>query len=259
MARKRMIDPSIWTDDGMAELTPRQQLLYIGFISNADDEGRLKGNSVAIRLMFPGIYGEVSIEEIDADVEAVLDKMRKLRRYYVDNRPYLIFDNYRTWQVIQKAKTSVLPAPIPEPDDTSTVPVQDESRTDPVAVSPNRIEKNRTEENRTEPDALARARPILNQFGITDEQINRSLELAPPLDIDDLPFMAESFVEYHRSKKTNPKNPYRTWLTWLKKDREFRAKDAPLPTVRSPSNGKLISDTPGWLEEQWEEARRYGS
>ena len=111
MARKRVLDPSIWTDDGMAELTPRQQLLYIGLISNADDEGRQKASPVAIRLSLPTIYANVLDGEIDDDLSAVLRKMRQLVAYIADDRRYLVFVNYSKWQRIDRPSTSNLPAP----------------------------------------------------------------------------------------------------------------------------------------------------
>lgn len=112
MPRKRMIDPSIWTDEGMAEISPRQQLLYIGLFSNADDDGRLKGSPVAISLMLPTLYAGVSKDEIEADVSSVCASMRQLARYDVDDRPYLEFKNFRQWQRIDRPTPSILPAPL---------------------------------------------------------------------------------------------------------------------------------------------------
>lgn len=256
MARKRMIDPSIWIDDGMAELLPRQQLLYVGMISNADDEGRLKGNPTAIRLMLPGVYGEVDSDEIDTDVEAVLQNMQKLVRYFVDNRPYLVFRNYSTWQVIRKPQPSVLPAPPDNHSPTSDVPVPYQYGTGDEPVTPNRTEQNRKEQNRTEPRERARAAAV--EFGITDEEFTRSLEIHPVDDETRLPGMVEDFVAWHREKGKQRKSPYRAWLSWLKKDREFRERDGPMPNGRSPTDGLLVSDTSAWLEREWEEARRHG-
>lgn len=111
MARKRMIDPSIWTDEGMAELEPRQQLLYIGLISNADDDGRIKGSPAAIALMLPTLYSTRDRRAIDDDLQNVLSCMTRLIRYEVDGRPYLAFLNYRQWQRIDKPTPSILPPP----------------------------------------------------------------------------------------------------------------------------------------------------
>lgn len=111
MARKRVLDPSIWTDDGMAELTPRQQLLYIGLISCADDEGRQKASPVAIRLSLPTVYANVKDGEIDSDLTAVLRRMRQLVPYIADERRYLVFLNYPRWQRIDRPSASNLPEP----------------------------------------------------------------------------------------------------------------------------------------------------
>jgi hypothetical protein len=124
MARKRMIDPSIWTDEGMAELTPRQQLMYIGMFSIADDDGRLKGSASALALALPTVCLGVSKREIEADICAVVAQMGQLDRYEVDGSQYLEFTNFRKWQVINKPTDSKLPpnpksvrspAPLPEP------------------------------------------------------------------------------------------------------------------------------------------------
>lgn len=111
MARKRMIDPSVWQDEGMADLTPRQQLLYIGLISNADDDGRLKGTPAAIRLMLPIVYPGTPLDEIELDLLCVLSAMSKLIRYEHEGRAYLVFLNYRRWQNINRPTPSALPAP----------------------------------------------------------------------------------------------------------------------------------------------------
>jgi hypothetical protein len=148
-----MIDPSIWTDEGMAELTPRQQLLYIGMISNADDDGRLKGSESALRLTLPTLYAGAAVAEIAGDVDAVLATMRQVVRYQCASRVYIAFRNYRQWQKIDKPSPSILPPP-PEMTDDSTSPhrtLVEPSPNAPVAFDPNRIEENRSKEKRTTP------------------------------------------------------------------------------------------------------------
>ena len=44
MARKRMIDPQIWVIEDFSKLSFLSRLIWIGLISNADDEGRGKAN-----------------------------------------------------------------------------------------------------------------------------------------------------------------------------------------------------------------------
>ena len=40
MARRRMIDPNFWESEDVSRLSLFARLLFIGMISNADDEGR---------------------------------------------------------------------------------------------------------------------------------------------------------------------------------------------------------------------------
>lgn len=49
MARKRMIDPEIWTDDKVLMLPLDAVAFYIGLITQADDEGRLKYAPISLR------------------------------------------------------------------------------------------------------------------------------------------------------------------------------------------------------------------
>lgn len=45
MARKRMIDPSIWINEDFGTLSNLAKLVFIGLFSLADDEGRRKSKS----------------------------------------------------------------------------------------------------------------------------------------------------------------------------------------------------------------------
>lgn len=143
----------------MAELTPRQQLLYIGMVSNADDDGRLKGSPVAVSLMLPTVYSSNDRGALAEDLASVLSVMRQLVRYVVEGREYLAFTNYAKWQRIDKPTPSVLPAPpdksgddrqesaFDRADSDSTLGVVgDESANDQRAVPPNRKEEKLREE-----------------------------------------------------------------------------------------------------------------
>ncbi len=126
MARKRMLDPSIWTDEGMSELTPRQQLLYIGLLSNADDEGRIRGSASSLRLILLTVYAAVDLGEVASDLAQVLRSMRQLVAYVADGREYLAFRKYHQWQKIDRPYPSTLPPP-PECPMNGRVPLDDDS------------------------------------------------------------------------------------------------------------------------------------
>jgi hypothetical protein len=53
MARKRMISPTIWEDPNFNNLTVTARLAFVGMISNADDDGYLRGDQRSLkRLVF---------------------------------------------------------------------------------------------------------------------------------------------------------------------------------------------------------------
>ena len=49
MARKRMIDPDIWTDEKVLKLSWTAVPFYIGLITQADDEGRLRYDATSLK------------------------------------------------------------------------------------------------------------------------------------------------------------------------------------------------------------------
>lgn len=63
MARKRMIEPDIWSDEGFIELSERGRLMFAGLITQADDEGRGTGSARSIKAkIFPA--DEIHVDEI---------------------------------------------------------------------------------------------------------------------------------------------------------------------------------------------------
>ena len=44
-----MIDPGFWIDEKLGTISPLARLLFMGLISNSDDEGRLPGHPALIK------------------------------------------------------------------------------------------------------------------------------------------------------------------------------------------------------------------
>ncbi len=54
MPRKRQIDPGFWASEHAAQVCREARLLFLGMISNADDEGRIKASPAFLRVtVFP--------------------------------------------------------------------------------------------------------------------------------------------------------------------------------------------------------------
>ena len=110
MARKRQIDPSIWTSEQFCSLKDYgARLLFIGLFSNADDEGRLKASPVYLKtIIFPA--DEIPVENI-GKWRNELSTVNLIIVYKVGELEYLVLPTFSTHQYISKAYPSKIPAP----------------------------------------------------------------------------------------------------------------------------------------------------
>lgn len=281
MARKRMIDPTLWTNEGLAELSLRQQLLYIGLFSNADDDGRLKAPPATIRMMLPTVYGGVATDEIEIDLLCVMGVMTKLVRYQHDGNDYLAFLNYRDWQQIQHPSKSKLPPPVGahgaliEPSDASPeMPVrthgglnEESLRSTPQLV---KVDQVKSDQIRLMSEGGADAPPppapapdettptkkpprkttiAASGFAPSDEDRAWCARDFPNVDID---AETEAFRDHFRSTGEARADWQATWKNWIRRTPQFNGRQgAKSPAARPTSrDGKL----PG--HEAAEAARR---
>jgi hypothetical protein len=131
MARKRMIDPSFWIDEKLGTVEPFVRLLFMGLISQADDEGRLNGHPALIKsLIFPYDH-EITIESVESWLVLLSSPDRKLIvRYEVDHQKYILIPNFKKHQTINKPQKSKLPEPLNDNYGSPTVAVDELSDND---------------------------------------------------------------------------------------------------------------------------------
>lgn len=111
-ARIRSIKPEIWEDERVGELSHGARLLYVGLITMADDEGRLRALPASILgHVFP--YDQDAPRKLDAWLGEVVDSGMVVR-YQDGGKPYLAFRHWARHQRINRPSISLLPAP---PDD----------------------------------------------------------------------------------------------------------------------------------------------
>ncbi|MEV4247000.1 hypothetical protein AB0J63_26750 [Streptosporangium canum] len=138
MARIRSIKPEYWSDRSVARLSRDARLLYIAMWNQADEHGRLHGDTRWIKgHCFP--YED----DLDlADVDRLLDELaagRKAQRYVVDDDPYVFLPNLAKHQRLEAAKVpSRLPAPpdLSGPDDDPSGRRADKSARDSDESAP---------------------------------------------------------------------------------------------------------------------------
>ena len=110
MARKRFLTPDIWSDAFFVKLTPQERLLFIGMITLADDEGRLRAEASYLK-------GEIFPRDglTDQEVAALRDRLarRKLSVYLykVAGNSFVLLPKWSKYQAPSHASPSRLPAP----------------------------------------------------------------------------------------------------------------------------------------------------
>ena len=110
MARKRMIDPSIWTSESFMALKYRQRLLFIGLMSHADDHGKLKANPKSLKAkIFPG--DPISPKKIEDDLEEISDTDHLILLYEVEGKKYIKLPEWEKYQKMNYKTDSIIPEP----------------------------------------------------------------------------------------------------------------------------------------------------
>lgn len=107
---RRMIDASLWQNEKFTRMPLGAQMLQIGIITHADDQGRIKANPSFLRnQIFP------DNEEIaNADIQKWLGLMAKngtIFVYTVDEKQYAQLLNWWKYQSLQYASPSQFPRP----------------------------------------------------------------------------------------------------------------------------------------------------
>lgn len=113
MPRRRMIDPSIWDDPEVGELTPTEFKLFIGLISLADDEGRLEADARTLRKQLFGYCEDVSVQDVGMWLASVSEKLPNVCLYDVEDKSYVALLKWNTHQAISKTwkQDSTIPPP----------------------------------------------------------------------------------------------------------------------------------------------------
>lgn len=110
MARKRMISPEIWESSSFSKLTDFAKLIFIGLISNADDEGKGKANPGYIRSkLFPNDE-ERRVTDIKKALSDIALTM-SITFYEVNGDSLYRLTNWERWQRIDRPTPSKFPDP----------------------------------------------------------------------------------------------------------------------------------------------------
>lgn len=120
MARKRMIDPNLWQSEDVAHLTIMGRYLFIGMISNADDEGKGRANANYLKSTIFPYDDNMRVAEVTKALSEI-SLHTSVQIYQVEGKRYYRFLNWQKWQKVEKASPSMIPDPIPDQENTDEI------------------------------------------------------------------------------------------------------------------------------------------
>jgi len=100
MARRRMIDPSIWDDEDVGRLSDGAFRIFVACISTADDDGKLEGSAARLK----GIafrFRNVPLLRIERYCVELTGRLRSVVRYAINGREYIKLLNWDKYQTIR--------------------------------------------------------------------------------------------------------------------------------------------------------------
>jgi hypothetical protein len=104
-----MLDPSWLESHSLGKCNHMTRLLFLGMISLADDEGRLRGNPVYLgRVIFP--YDDIPTADIVEGLR-LLWSYACITFYKVDGECYIFLPKWKTYQRVDHPSDSTLPGP----------------------------------------------------------------------------------------------------------------------------------------------------
>ena len=163
MARKRMVDPSIWQSEDFSRLSTLAKLVFIGLFSLADDEGRGRANPTYLKSsLFP--YNE---DLRSADIEKTLLEISSNMSvvfYSCDGSSYYSLLSWDTFQKIDRPTPSQIPEFDESKEDIRRI-FDEPSTSNQRALVPNRIEKNknRIEKNKKDEPTLSEIEDYISE------------------------------------------------------------------------------------------------
>lgn len=94
MARRRMLDPTLWDDPDLAQLTPVERLLFIGLVSLADDYGHVSGNAPLLRKLIFG-YDDFTVAQVLEMRNNIISACRNVELYQSQGQDFIWL---KTWE-----------------------------------------------------------------------------------------------------------------------------------------------------------------
>lgn len=93
-----MLDPNIWEDPDFASLGRDARLLFIGLVSNADDQGYLRGHAGSLKRLVFGFDDDLKVSYVSELLSEMATKMPSVHVFYVEDEAFIHLSNWNDYQ-----------------------------------------------------------------------------------------------------------------------------------------------------------------
>lgn len=118
-ARIRTLKPEVWADEKIGALSRDARLLFVGLVTMADDEGRIRALPAAILgHVYP--YDRIPARKLRTWIDELVS-VGIVIEYAHESTPYLAFPHWTRHQRITRPSASRLPKPPTQAENTLTI------------------------------------------------------------------------------------------------------------------------------------------
>lgn len=216
MPRRRMIDPGFWLSTHHKKLIFRQRLLFLGMVSNADDEGRLKGDSSFLRAtVFP--YDDLKDLTVDEDIKALAEEGLIMPYVCKDSR-YIQLVKWREYQTINRPTPSKIPAITDDSMSTHGV-ITDDSLVSEIKRKEVKLSDSLVSKQSNPPHLTTKEKQLV----MVRSQFAELQAHNPKLNVQQ---QFDRWTDWMKATGTNYTDYAAAFKIWLRRANEFLTKDA---------------------------------
>lgn len=129
---RRLITSELFKNEQVAGLDYAGRYFFIGLITHADDDGRLKGSAKYLKgNIFP--YDNITIDQIEC-YKAQCVELGLIAHYTIDEIEYILFPTWNRHQVIRSDRYKPSVIPVPNDNHLSTNGIPSDNQTDTVGM-----------------------------------------------------------------------------------------------------------------------------
>jgi len=227
MPRIRSVKPEIWDDVAVGEVSLHARLLFVGLITQADDDGYLPGNPKWIdSKIFP--YDELSTDEIQKWVQE-LDSVGLIHHYEVDGKAYIRLPSWENHQSVDKRYHTPTKLPGAPAERSPQVPQSRDESTPP----------DRSGEDRSGEEGIGES-----EIEIPDAPLSDLLASLVAENTGNAPTITKAWIDAERlmlGKDGRDADEAERLIRWTQRDEFWRANVLSLPKFRAKYDQLLLT------------------